>query len=428
MRNKTKNGMKRLYLTVLTPFCFLNMFGQDRVITKEGDVFEAYRIDVGSTYVYYTKEDKEDAFVQKISKSDVLLIKKKDGTKINMSELENSASRSQVAPTSNEQQGIVQVKYEDLSPEAKAANDALIATINAPIEIPIKDRFQKNVGKKKADGAFAIYGVTSNSVMSNEDLEISFLMGHLSKDKNKNIQWEAVKCDMSQAIMVNVKNRTNKTLYVDLGNSFYVSLGQAQCYYVPSSTTTTHGASKGGSVNLGAVAGALGIGGIAGTLANGINVGGGSSNTTTNTTYSQRVMAIPPMSSINLPPQYMYGNTAQTLQKGFSLTPYLDWGLIPRVHFLKQPDKGPLFFGEKFEYSQDSSPLQLANILAYSFEEDCSSLKSITTNLYLRNLLGRRYSAGAVGELEIVSNNTLYNRLEISRSTKDEGFGFFSKE
>lgn len=420
--------MNKFLCFAFTLLCFANAFGQDRVITKNGDVFEAYRIDVGSNYVYYTKEDKEEAVVQKISKSDVLMIKKKDGTKINVTECEPNASKSQATQTSNGQQSIVQVKYEDLPSEAKAANDAFIAKYNAPFETFMKEKCKKHIGKTKAYEAFAIYGVTRKSVISNEDLEIRFILGHFDHTKKNNIKWVEEKGWLNHGIMVNVRNKTNKTIYVDLGNSFYVSLGQAQCYYVPSSTSTTQGASNGGSVNLGAITGALGIGGVAGTLANGISVGGGSSNSTTNTTYSQRVMAIPPMSSLNLPPQYMYGNEAKTLAKGFSLNSPSYYGLSPCVHFLKESDDGPLFFGDKYEYSEENSPLQLSNILAYSYEENCSSLKSITTNLYLRNLLGKSYRTSLYGALEIVSENILYNLFDISRSKENKGFGTFPKE
>ena len=64
--------------------CTGSAFAQDRVITKDGDVFEAYRIDIGDTYLYYTKEDKDDTVLQKIAKTDVLMVKKKDGTKIDV--------------------------------------------------------------------------------------------------------------------------------------------------------------------------------------------------------------------------------------------------------------------------------------------------------------------------------------------------------
>ena len=49
---------------------------------------------------------------------------------------------------------------------------------------------------------------------------------------------------------------------------------------------------------------ALGVGGTLGTLANGVNVGGGTTHGTLTSTFSQRVVAIPPMSVIELAPKY----------------------------------------------------------------------------------------------------------------------------
>lgn len=419
--------MNRFFCLVYTLLCFANAIAQDRVITKEGDVFDAYRIDVGSTYIYYTMEDKEDAVVQKISKSDVLMIKKKDGTKIDVTEYEPNVSKSQAEQVSNGQQSIVQLKQEDLSSSERAVNEALIAKYNAPFEISMKEKSKKHIGNKRAEDALAIYGITKHSIISNEDLEVRFVLGHF--DQRKKNEWVEEFADMNLGIMVNVQNKTNKSIYLDLGNSFYIRMGEAVCYYIPSSTTTTHGVSSGGSVNLGAVAGALGIGGVANTLANGINVGGGSTNSTSSTTYSQRVMAIPPRSSVNLSPQYMYGNEVKMVTEGFSLVSLSYYGLTPCVHFLKESDGGPLFYGERYDYTEESSPLLLSNMLAYSYDEQCSILKSISSTLFLRTLLGRSYRASLYGELEIVSKDILlYNAFDISRSKDNKGFGTFPKE
>ena len=113
-----------------------------------------------------------------------------------------------------------------------------------------------------------------------------------------------------------MKNKTSRILYVDLGTTFFIRLGETICFYTPSSTTTSHGKSGGAGVNLGAVTGALGIGGVAGNLANGVNVGGGTTSSTTSTTYSQRIVAVPPMSSIELTPQYLFGNERKTICHG----------------------------------------------------------------------------------------------------------------
>lgn len=89
-----------------------------------------------------------------------------------------------------------------------------------------------------------------------------------------------------------VYNRTSEIMTIDQTKSFFVnSDGKSVSYYDPTvrttSTTNMSSVTKGGSINLGAITGALGIGGIVGQLANGINLGGSGTNGTaeTSTTY-----------------------------------------------------------------------------------------------------------------------------------------------
>lgn len=94
------------------------------------------------------------------------------------------------------------------------------------------------------------------------------------------------------ALTAVVYNRTSEIMTIDQTRSFFVnSDGKSVSYYDPTIRTTSvtdmSSVTKGGSVNLGSIAGALGIGGAIGQLANGINLGGsGTSGTAeTSTTY-----------------------------------------------------------------------------------------------------------------------------------------------
>ena len=94
------------------------------------------------------------------------------------------------------------------------------------------------------------------------------------------------------ALTAIVYNRTSEIMTIDQTKSFFVnSDGKSVSYYDPTVRTTSvtdmSSVTKGGSVNLGSIASALGIGGTIGQLANGINLGGsGTSGTAeTSTTY-----------------------------------------------------------------------------------------------------------------------------------------------
>ena len=107
-----------------------------------------------------------------------------------------------------------------------------------------------------------------------------------------------------------VYNRTAEIMTIDQTKSFFVnSDGTSTSYYDPTVKTTSvtdvSSSTTGGSVNLGAIAGAFGIGGTIGQLANGINVGGSNTSgaATTNTTY------IADMPQVSIAP---YGNGAMS--------------------------------------------------------------------------------------------------------------------
>ena len=373
-------------------------WAQDRVITKEGDVMEVYRVDVGSTFIYYTLEDKEDAPLQKIAKADVLMIRKKDGTKIDVTAAATATAPAPPAQTGQAAQpGIVTLKREELTAEGKAANDALIEKLNCHVELVLKESKQEDAGKKKANRGFAILGVKQNSVIANEDIEVGVTLGEMYQEKKVDVFYPLkvyekfyVDCSYEPHICFSVKNKQNKTLYLDLGNTFYVSQGQPVCYYIPTATTTSSGSSGGGSLNLGAVAGALGVGGAVGTLASGISVGGGSSKSTSTTTYSQRVIGIPPYATVQLSPKPLYPDKS-----------------YPVFNFSSDCEGGTMMVGDNYTYAEETSPLQMSLILAYSETENCERTKSAPINLYIRQLLGYHERGLSININERVNNGNV---------------------
>lgn len=89
-----------------------------------------------------------------------------------------------------------------------------------------------------------------------------------------------------------VYNRTSEIMTIDQTKSFFVGPnGKSISYYDPTvrttSTTDMSSITKGGSLNLGSIAGVLGIGGAIGQIANGINIGGSGTkgSAVTNATY-----------------------------------------------------------------------------------------------------------------------------------------------
>ena len=84
-----------------------------------------------------------------------------------------------------------------------------------------------------------------------------------------------------------------------------------------------------------------------------------------------------------------------------------------------------MLFGDRYRYTEENSPLQLSTVLSYSFKEDCSSLKSITSSLYLRELIGATIDPWH--EMEIKTEGILYNMFGVATQQKDKNIGEFPR-
>lgn len=92
-------------------------------------------------------------------------------------------------------------------------------------------------------------------------------------------------------IEVTIKNNTNQIMIIDKTMSFFTdSKGNTYSYYDPTTKLISHSNTRGitnsSTVNLGSVAGALGVKGPVGTALNGVNVGKSNTNATTQTNAS----------------------------------------------------------------------------------------------------------------------------------------------
>lgn len=377
--------MKALRLLALIAACMVCLFAssQDMIVTNEGTALKVYNLEVSSNSVFYQLEDKSDAPIQKMMKSDILIIKKADGTKLDFSA--PTQSTAPAATPAASQSGVTKVTVGTLSAEAKAANEALIAKYNQNYDTTVGE-IKKN---SNAGWAYGRLGVTNKSVLENEDIAINIETGYAwGGDQLKLHNLFEYSSPDNVGIQFSISNKTDNTIYIDLGNTFYVSMGQSFPYYVPVSTTTSSGSSSGAGINAGAIAGALGIGGGLATLAGGINIGGGKSNATTTTTFSQRVIALPPHSTHTLEPCFMFGDELRTICQGFSLRTVSGYHYHVCAANFNEENGGRMAEYDVYSYSEQSSPLQLSFVTAYSKTEDFSSSCSIQAGLYLKEMYG----------------------------------------
>ena len=86
--------IRSLLLAVVVVLSAFSVKAQDLIVKQDGETIKAYRTDVSNTAVYYRLEDNENSPLLTIPKSDVLIIKMQDGTKIVMDERSTQINRN----------------------------------------------------------------------------------------------------------------------------------------------------------------------------------------------------------------------------------------------------------------------------------------------------------------------------------------------
>lgn len=372
-----------------------SLFAQDRVITKKGDVMEVYNVEVSDKYIFFNREKSADSAFERLVKDSVLMIRRQDGSIVNLAGTEEGTAAgsgdAQAAAAEAPQPEAVILTPDMLDGQARQANAASIARMNAPVTFEPKEPSDL---KKKANCVWFRMGVRENSVLDDGTVSLEIKTGFYEKLKSGLKFKEDVELWLAPnpGIQVSVSNKSDRTIYIDLAKCFFTRMGQSQCYYVPSATSVTSTSGTGVGINAGAVASALGVGGVVGTLASGVNVGAGGSKGSTTVTYAQRMLTVPPHTAVKLDPQFLVGIEDCDIMPGLYYKSFIDQRGTFNFNFPKDASEGPLMNGQHFSYDEARSIFPVSALVAYSFSEDCSSSRTLSAHLYLRDVVGLNYN------------------------------------
>ena len=354
---------------------------QDVLVTQQGDVHKVYEIEIGGSSIFYKLENTPNATIQKIDKSQVLMIKYQDGRK----EIIGEEKKSSWAPAL--QEPIKSSKSDEGENEAdNEANKQKIEAFNQTQQIS----YIGSRKKKKAKFIYGLFNVKSDSKLEDKNVEISVITVRANEAETSRAYLSHVHTrggtPTHNGIVVSVKNKTDKTIYLDLGNTFFMRNNSPSPYYIPSATQITSGTSTGASVNMGAVANALGVGGTIGTLANGVNVGGGTLNSSSTITYAQRVIPVPAHSTKKLDLQLLFPENLTKIygSKFIHQTNHRLHCLFDKEEIIK--------IGEERLFTETDSPIQWGVHLIYDTSENITSPKKLSASFYVSKMIGCKYS------------------------------------
>jgi hypothetical protein len=354
----------KFLISVILFFSSANVWAQDVIITQNGESKIVWGLEVSSTSVFFREKEEVDAPIKKMNKNELLMIKYQNGTKLIIDDGHKTATNSS---------------------NSFAAENSYVEDAGANA-LALKRMSDYNVsfnGKDSNDASDMLYCMClpkQNSVFADKNIEMNIS----SEDRtffNGNKKYPTpYDCN----ILITLKNKTTKTLYLDLGNTFFISGQSAYAFYVPSSVSQTSGKTTGVSVNLGAVAGAFGVKGGLGTLANGIGVGESNSHFTTTTTYSQRVIAVPPMSKKILDAVSLFPKGSNLLNENLKRSGH--------VHFLTMylPKNSMIKIGEVRTFGEDNEMACFGVFVTYATDENITQPHNVHASYYLQKIIGTK--------------------------------------
>ena len=359
--------MKAIKLIAFAAMCMAGSYAsaQDLIVKKDGTVIQAKVTKIGTSEVEYKKWSNQDGPQYSIAISDILAINYKNGEKETFDNVGANVTANETPPEKD-----AMVNPTEEKPVASSDNAGLIAKYNNQV---VQSRLYKTK-EKQAKCLLPIYGLTSNSIISDEKVRISIQNICPDFDRKKPQAGGGV-----QGYVIKLTNKTNGNIYIDLANTFKIDdKGNSKPYYSNKTYTVSSSSSSGGSVNVGAVTNTLGIGGAVGTLASGVNVGGGSTGGTTVSQTEERIMIIPPQGTVSLPLEKEAQKKAiKEIPEGFvaSAIPSIDVKLYEYKDICTE---------------QNSTSIH-KRIITYSTSPDFKSYKRLNVGIFLKGVLGCPY-------------------------------------
>ena len=282
----------RTLIIICMVFLPIITLAEDIIVMNNGDIIKSKVIEIGQIEVKYKKVSNLDGPTYSISKSEILSITYDNGETDKFGKTTN-----EIQTNDNSQDSSISSIIPD------GANSELIRQYNE--QYPTKRG--KSPNNKIVEDGITYWGFTDESILSTNDIEVRFKKRG-STDKKMLIRSDDWDNEYeNNEIIISIFNKTKEVIYIDLANTFkvcsYNGNSEGATWYDPTVFGSNKSSSNGATLGLGAVSSALGIDGMFGTLANGIGIGLGNSNSTNVTTQMERIIAIPPMSEVPLPPK-----------------------------------------------------------------------------------------------------------------------------
>ncbi len=363
MGNLLNTCVFKIKLFFLFLFCCLNLCSQDVIVKKDGSTILSKILEISPEFVKYKKWKNLQGPTYSIYIKDILSINYENGEK-------------EVFGNNEKQEELVDViQREVVNVKNSERNQTLLDLYNRNYQPTVAIERKK---AKEARQCISIYGIKENSLISNDEIEMRIERG---KDKDPN-------GGESICFFIILENKTDRNIYIDLGNSFRINEdGTFQCYYNTEQISATLGGNSGGGIGLGSVAGVLGVDGKIGQLANGVTLGGMTNSAVTKTYSMDRIIIIPPYAKKKLTDNKYLKVKKERFLSDADFEKVEQAENFRDIISLKIP-KGIVDIGKSAFFTEDQSPYQRKYIITYSANKSFQSYSTLNATVYLRQVIG----------------------------------------
>lgn len=319
---------------------------QDILVKEDGTSIKAWQVDMGGSKIYYRSAAGDNAPLQSIDKASVLMWKKADGTRVMIDQNGNDVAPQQQATTAPA------APVKSAAPKEavdQVANTQTIAKTNA-----IDVAYVGKPGKKSYNEVIAILNVDPSSTAADQNVELKF-------DRSGDAYGGG-----GEGITVTARNKTDRTIYIHLGNTFFLRNGVAEPYSISSQSQQV--AKNAQQQQSGAQS------------------------------FSQSVVAVPAQSSYKLGIQQLvvkdaksifgprFGAHEHYIYSGGLFSAKAEFSNYNLEWECEAADR--IAEGTEKRYTPETAPLNFGFNLTYSFSEDNSQPYKINSRLYVAKTIG----------------------------------------
>ena len=369
--------MKRVIIATFTILCLLTAAAQDIIVKKSGDTLRVYDLKINEKFITYREKPGKDSPSKRIGKAKVLSVKKAKGKSVTISQPDPASAKVKVKQPVEKVEKDTVVYFTEILPQDSARKTAekpakelkgevarAVSPDNARLvgqyNCPLGGYGGKEPKNSRAHRAVAIMGITEGSVLANEDVEV-----------------EITKCEGAMRYNIFVRNKSDRTLYIDLENCFRIyDDGTFRPYYSGKQIRQNKKSNEKLTFSDKRTSSRPSYDNRRRTTSHGVTYNFEDRKETSQVVKEQKILAVPPMGKAALPPLVYLDENDEivSLYDGFLVT-------LPATAYA-------LRAWQTATYDEAHTPCRNSFIITYSPNKKMDVYSTVKFALYIRQMIG----------------------------------------